>query len=188
MGRGGRALLQLDLNRRDPLPLSPLFGFLYDRIAEKAPARHTPRSLPRSGCSRRGPRRPESRGSARPAARARDATEPPKVRANSAAVSRAFHAGCAPSFAARAAFMAPRALFVISKRTFVGYAPSTKAAGVLAAQPTISIPAKKKAISRSAVSALSEPCTELASIDSAKSLRMVPGAALAGSVAPITSR
>ena len=33
-----------------------------------------------------------------------------------------------------------------------------------------------------------EPCTELASIDSAKSLRMVPAAALAGLVAPMTSR
>src|SRR6185312_14503515 len=47
---------------------------------------------------------------------------------------------------------------------------------------------KKKAISVRAVSSESEPCTEFASIDSAKSLRMVPGAALAGSVAPMISR
>src|SRR5437899_2654114 len=52
----------------------------------------------------------------------------------------------------------------------------------------ISTAAKKKAISCAAVYGESEPCTELASIDSAKSLRIVPGAALAGSVAPITSR
>ena len=49
-------------------------------------------------------------------------------------------------------------------------------------------PAKKNAISVAAFSALSEPCTELASMLSAKSLRMVPAAALAGSVAPMTSR
>src|SRR5690242_21654216 len=47
---------------------------------------------------------------------------------------------------------------------------------------------KKNAISCAAFSGESEPCTELASIDSAKSLRIVPGSALAGSVAPITSR
>ena len=35
---------------------------------------------------------------------------------------------------------------------------------------------------------MSEPCTELASIDSAKSLRIVPAAALAGLVAPMISR
>src|SRR4029453_2753277 len=56
------------------------------------------------------------------------------------------------------------------------------------AQPTSSVPLKKKPISILALSAESEPCTELASIDSANSLRMVPGAALAGLVAPITSR
>src|SRR6185312_7293399 len=47
---------------------------------------------------------------------------------------------------------------------------------------------KKKAISVRAVSSESEPCTEFASIDSAKALRMVPGAALAGSVAAMISR
>ena len=60
--------------------------------------------------------------------------------------------------------------------------------GARAAQPTISISLKKYLISIAAFSGESEPCTELASIDSAKSLRMVPGAALDGSVAPITSR
>src|SRR5450830_114932 len=47
---------------------------------------------------------------------------------------------------------------------------------------------KKKAISTAAVSAASEPCTALASMLSAKSARMVPGAAFLGSVAPIRSR
>ena len=55
-------------------------------------------------------------------------------------------------------------------------------------QPTISLPAKNCAISFCAVSAASEPCTEFSLIDLANSLRMVPGAALAGSVAPIRSR
>ena len=54
------------------------------------------------------------------------------------------------------------------------------AAAWAARQPTISVPAKKNAISLAAFSALSEPCTELASMPSAKSLRMVPSAALAG--------
>ena len=39
-----------------------------------------------------------------------------------------------------------------------------------------------------AFSGLSEPWTELASIDSAKSFRMVPSAASAGFVAPMVSR
>src|SRR4029077_10859121 len=42
------------------------------------------------------------------------------------------------------------------------------------AQPTSSVPAKKNAISMAAFSAESEPWTELASMDSAKSLRIVP--------------
>ena len=53
---------------------------------------------------------------------------------------------------------------------------------------SISTPAKQNAISVRAFSGLSEPCTELASMLSAKSLRIVPSAALAGFVAPITSR
>src|SRR5262249_8564193 len=55
-------------------------------------------------------------------------------------------------------------------------------------QPTISLGWKKKAISVLSFSGESEPCTELASIDSAKSLRIVPAAALAGLVAPMISR
>src|SRR3954452_6497009 len=55
-------------------------------------------------------------------------------------------------------------------------------------QGQISTREKKNAISCAAFSGESEPCTELASIDSAKSLRIVPESALAGSVAPITSR
>lgn len=55
-------------------------------------------------------------------------------------------------------------------------------------QPTISLPEKNCAISTAAFSTLSEPWAELASMDSANSLRMVPSAALAGLVAPITSR
>src|SRR5690606_2424207 len=55
-------------------------------------------------------------------------------------------------------------------------------------QPTISLSLKKNRISCAAVSGASEPCTELASMDSAKSARMVPGAASFGLVAPITSR
>src|SRR5207237_10832000 len=61
-------------------------------------------------------------------------------------------------------------------------------AGQSAYQPTISIVLKKKRISSAAVSGESEPCTELASIFSAKSLLIVPGAAFAGSVAPMISR
>ena len=49
-------------------------------------------------------------------------------------------------------------------------------------------PGKKKAISLRAVSGPSEPCTALASIESAKSARIVPLAAFFGSVAPISSR
>src|SRR6267143_2302494 len=52
----------------------------------------------------------------------------------------------------------------------------------------ISVAPKKYAISKAADSGESEPCTALASIDEAKSLRIVPGAALAGSVAPMRSR
>ena len=44
------------------------------------------------------------------------------------------------------------------------------------------------AISIAAFSSLSEPCTVLASIDSASSLRMVPASALAGLVAPMMAR
>ena len=55
-------------------------------------------------------------------------------------------------------------------------------------QPTISVPAKKYAISRAAEAGLSEPWTELASMFSANSLRIVPGSALAGLVAPMTLR
>src|SRR5208282_124756 len=58
----------------------------------------------------------------------------------------------------------------------------------LARHGQISISAKKKAISVRAFSGESEPCTELASIDSAKSRRIVPGAAFLGSVAPMISR
>src|SRR5438034_3562452 len=47
---------------------------------------------------------------------------------------------------------------------------------------------KKYGISNAAVSGASEPCTALASIELANSLRMVPAAALAGSVAPMRSR
>ena len=55
-------------------------------------------------------------------------------------------------------------------------------------QPTISLPEKNCAISIAAVSGASEPCTEFSPIDFACALRMVPSAALDGSVAPITSR
>ena len=47
---------------------------------------------------------------------------------------------------------------------------------------------KKYEISAAAVSGASDPCTELASTSSAKSLRIVPSSALAGLVAPINSR
>src|SRR6185436_14657234 len=47
---------------------------------------------------------------------------------------------------------------------------------------------KKYSISVRAFSTLSEPCTALASIESAKSARMVPFAAFFGSVVPISSR
>src|SRR5262249_15213234 len=47
---------------------------------------------------------------------------------------------------------------------------------------------KKYGISNAADSGESDPWTALASMDEAKSLRIVPGAALAGSVAPISSR
>ena len=47
-------------------------------------------------------------------------------------------------------------------------------------QPTISLPEKNCAISLAAVSGASEPCTEFSPIDLAWTLRMVPGAALAG--------
>src|SRR5258708_30503043 len=55
-------------------------------------------------------------------------------------------------------------------------------------QPTISLPEKNCPISCAAVAAASEPWTEFSPIDLAWTLRMVPGAALAGSVAPIRSR
>src|SRR5262249_51546410 len=54
--------------------------------------------------------------------------------------------------------------------------------------PTISLPEKNWAISCAAVSGASEPCTEFSPIDLACTLRMVPGAAFAGSVAPMISR
>ena len=47
---------------------------------------------------------------------------------------------------------------------------------------------KKYGISKAADSGESDPCTALASIEAAKSFRMVPAAALAGSVAPMRSR
>src|SRR5207244_12822932 len=47
---------------------------------------------------------------------------------------------------------------------------------------------KKYGISNDADSGESEPCTAFASMDVAKSLRIVPAAAFAGSVAPIRSR
>src|SRR5207249_10564150 len=47
---------------------------------------------------------------------------------------------------------------------------------------------KKYEISTPAVSGESEPWTALASMDDAKSLRIVPAAALTGSVAPMSSR
>src|SRR5690606_14627165 len=51
-----------------------------------------------------------------------------------------------------------------------------------------SVAGKKYAISFAAFSRLSEPCTALASMLSAKSARMVPAAASFGLVAPIRSR
>src|SRR5437016_2698613 len=60
--------------------------------------------------------------------------------------------------------------------------------GRLSQRGWISVAAKKYGISKAADSGESEPCTALASIDAAKSLRIVPGAALAGSVAPMRSR
>ena len=55
-------------------------------------------------------------------------------------------------------------------------------------QPTISLPAKNWAISMAAFSTLSEPWAEFSPTERANSLRMVPSAAFAGLVAPITSR
>src|SRR6185503_3833555 len=55
-------------------------------------------------------------------------------------------------------------------------------------QPTISLPEKNCAISSAAVAGASDPCTEFSPIDFACTLRMVPAAALAGSVAPMMSR
>src|SRR5262249_38736803 len=54
--------------------------------------------------------------------------------------------------------------------------------------PTISLPEKNCAISCCAVSGASEPCTEFSPTDFAWILRIVPGAAFAGSVAPMISR
>src|SRR5208282_2332833 len=54
--------------------------------------------------------------------------------------------------------------------------------------PTISLPENHCAISTTAVSGPSEPCAEFSLSDTANSLRSVPGAAFAGSVAPSTSR
>ena len=54
--------------------------------------------------------------------------------------------------------------------------------------PTISFPEKNWAISLAAVSGASDPWTEFSPIDFACDLRIVPGAALAGSVAPMMSR
>src|SRR5439155_25895848 len=51
-----------------------------------------------------------------------------------------------------------------------------------------STPLKKYPISYAAVSAASDPCVALRSIDSASSLRSVPESAFAGSVAPISVR
>src|SRR6266705_272980 len=47
---------------------------------------------------------------------------------------------------------------------------------------------KKNGISMAAVSAASEPCAQLRSMEVANILRMVPSAALAGLVAPMVSR
>src|SRR5438045_2428201 len=55
-------------------------------------------------------------------------------------------------------------------------------------QPTISLPAKNCMISFAAVSGASEPCTEFSPIDLAYTFLILPGAALAGSVAPMMSR
>src|SRR5262249_8183400 len=55
-------------------------------------------------------------------------------------------------------------------------------------QRTISLPAKNCAISLTAVSGASEPCTEFSPIERACTFRIVPGKALAGSVAPMISR
>src|SRR5206468_2178469 len=52
----------------------------------------------------------------------------------------------------------------------------------------ISSASKKYGISNAAEASESDPWTALASIEEAKSFRIVPGAALAGSVAPIISR
>src|SRR5207253_2202967 len=62
--------------------------------------------------------------------------------------------------------------------------------GAISGPPTYehSSALKKYGISNAAVSGASEPCTALASIELANSLRMVPAAALAGSVAPMRSR
>src|SRR5207302_11118876 len=46
----------------------------------------------------------------------------------------------------------------------------------------------QSAISRAADSGESEPCTRLSGIETARSPRIVPGAAFAGSVAPIVER
>src|SRR5687767_8519446 len=53
---------------------------------------------------------------------------------------------------------------------------------------TRSIPGKKYPSSKAAVSAASEPCVALFSIDAPNSFRRVPASAFAGSVAPIKVR
>jgi phosphoribosylglycinamide formyltransferase 1 len=55
-------------------------------------------------------------------------------------------------------------------------------------QPVISLPENHCAISICAVSGASDPCAEFSPTEIACSLRIVPGSALAGSVAPSTSR
>ena len=59
---------------------------------------------------------------------------------------------------------------------------------VSSARGQISVSRKKYAISIAAVSGASEPCTVFASMLSARSARIVPGAAFFGSVAPMISR
>ena len=82
----------------------------------------------------------------------------------------------------------------VREQNVTSWRPGTESCGdlsqLLASEPypTISLPAKNWAISSAAFSGESEPCAEFSPIDSANSLRIVPAVALAGLVAPITSR
>jgi hypothetical protein len=82
----------------------------------------------------------------------------------------------------------PQANAKHSSATFADAKATFPQGGRARAYPTISPPGKNCAISIAAVSGASEPCTEFSPIDSANSLRIVPGAAFSGLVAPITSR